>query len=159
MPIINLKGVTSKSFDPFAGTFVVVIDEVEDKVSSNGNPQHELGLSVTDIVEVTEGDEENIIGRKIRDYITLTADSLWKLKQFMLAIGYGDEDLEGEIEYDSSEWIGHEITVRVGIEKGRGSYPDRPRVRVYLSEGMEEDESQNAMALNFDAALAALSAD
>lgn len=82
-----------------AGTYRVSISSCKPNVSKAGNQM--LSWSV----QVEEGE---YVGRRVFFHTVLTPDSLWKLKQTLQALGYTDEELSGEFEFDPEDVIGLE---------------------------------------------------
>jgi hypothetical protein len=82
-------------------------------LSKAGNVCFEADVSVRNAA----GDE-----RKIRDYLSATAFGLLKLKHAIEAVGAAGKYLAGE-EISQDDFPGHEVQVKIGIQKGTRAYP------------------------------------
>ena len=87
------------------GTYVVPVVDAEERTSSGGTPQIQLDL------EVLTGDQK---GQSLRDWITVTAKSLGRVKGILAALRY--EIPAGDFELPSSALIGRTASVIVRHE-------------------------------------------
>lgn len=87
------------------GNYVVRVVDASEATSSNGNPQIIVDL------EVIDGEQK---GQALRDWITVTANSLGRVKGILAALRY--EIPEGEFELPSSALIGRTASVLVRHE-------------------------------------------
>lgn len=87
------------------GTYVVRVVDASEGTSSNNNPQIIVDL------EVIDGEQK---GQTLRDWITVTANSLGRVKGILAALRY--EIPAGEFELPSSALIGRTASVLVRHE-------------------------------------------
>ncbi len=126
MPVVDFSTVELTNFEPIpAGTYELLISDAEEK---EGNKAPYLNL----ILEVTDAEDAELVGRKVWDILSFSAASLWRLHQFLLAVGFEEETLQGEVDFDPADLLGYSVTAIVGIEPARDSYPARNRVKRYL---------------------------
>jgi hypothetical protein len=102
------------------GWYPCRIGDAREKVSNAGNDCFEL----TDIVRNMAGDE-----RTIRDWLVGTNRGLLKLKHAIEAVGASEKYLAGE-EITQDDFPGHDVEVKLAIEKKRG-FPDRNVIEDY----------------------------
>jgi hypothetical protein len=100
---VNLTGITDRDFEPVpAGKYLVEVASCELRTTgpnakTPGAPMINWGFRILD---------EAFSGRMIFTNSLLGANSLWKLRQFLIAFGYTAEDLEGEFELEPDDMIG-----------------------------------------------------
>lgn len=115
------EGGTAALLDPGDYRFRVV-NATEKTARESGNPMIEIEARVLN----PDGSE----GRKIYDNLVFTEKALWKIDQFMAAIGAHPG--EGKtINIDAEDLIGREFRATVGIEKDRKDR-DRNVIESYL---------------------------
>jgi hypothetical protein len=110
---LNLSGVQARSFEPLPeGKYLVEVLEVKAKIAaSSGAPMLAWTFRVLD---------EDYEGRQLFTNTVLTDNSLWKLKSFLIALGYTEEELNGEIELDPDELVGLQAVARVKTREYQG---------------------------------------
>lgn len=110
MPVVDFTDVEISVFDPVpGGRYLVNVTEAEIREGQeSGVPYLALTLNVID------GDYE---GRKLWDNMSFSPKALWKLKGFLLASGYEEDDVAGEFEVDPDEFLEAEYDVVVGVSK------------------------------------------
>jgi hypothetical protein len=120
MARINLEGVEAWKGGGLipAGTHTVEITGVEEKTSSNGNPQLEVELRAV-------GGEAD--GAQLRDWLTLTAAASGRVRQFLEAVRY--EIPTGEFEVPTSQLVGRQCVIVVREELYQGE--TKNKVRAY----------------------------
>lgn len=99
------------------GVYTVQVAKVEEAVSSAGNPMIKVEF---DVLEV-EG------SRKLWDNFVLIDKSLWKMKEFLGALGF---DTSSSLEFDIAELVGEVVQAKVIVEQYNGD--DVNRVKKYL---------------------------
>lgn len=104
-----------------SGWYGALVQDAAEGVSARGNDM----IVATVIVANASGDE-----RTIKDYLTSAASFAVKLRNACAAVGALDKYAAGEI--SASDFPGHAVRVRVGIEKKRG-YPDRNIIEDYAA--------------------------
>lgn len=103
MPKINMDGVQPWGGPPLSvGFHQVVVDDVEDKPSSNNNPMFTLTLRAVGGPEA---------GATIRDRLVFVEAAMGRVRQFMEAAGI--EVPEGEFELTADEVKGRKVRVMV----------------------------------------------
>lgn len=71
--------------------------------------------------------DEDYLGRRVFDILSLGDSSLWRLKAFAVACG-----VDIEFEFDTDDFIGEECNATIDIEKDDNEeYPDKNRVKKY----------------------------
>lgn len=125
----DIKGLPSIDDDKYD----VVIREAKPGMSKKKQPKMDLTL----VIENCENDALN--GRKIYDTLSFADNAKWRVKLFLLALGY-EEDFEGEI--TPQELVGSHLCVTVATEADTQINPDtgkpytpRPRVKAFSPEG------------------------
>lgn len=112
------------------GDYNFRVVDIEEDTSKGGNPM----LKVTCVVVDEGGNDRN----KFFDYLVLTADSLWKLTEFLKSCGQdADEGLEVDTDDIVENAVGWTGRVALKVEKYDGR--DSNKVAAYLS-SKEEDE-------------------
>jgi hypothetical protein len=109
MPTLNFSGVGSGKVLP-EGVYQLNIDDVQEKVSSSGNPML--------LVRFKEPQENTAI---FENYV-LIPDSLWKLKELLTPCGI---DCDGEIDFDPQSIVGMTVTAKVIQELYQGEPKNR----------------------------------
>jgi len=96
----NFTGVGTEGFDPWPEEegipFTIAKIEMKDSKSS-GQPM---------VVFEFKHETSN---RKAWRNFSLQAQALWGLKQFLIEIGVGEEELEEEFDFEPDEFIGTEV--------------------------------------------------
>lgn len=103
------------TFTPLAeGEYEAWISEVVNTFSQNGNPQLEFTFTVA------EGQES--AGRRQKYWLVKTPKTLWKIKQFLEALGIPEESMRG---FSPKQTVGRYAIIKMGTD----SYdPDRVKV-------------------------------
>jgi Protein of unknown function (DUF669) len=103
---VDFTDVESKDFAAIpVGNYVIEVASVEERETKKGDPMLNWGL------RVIEGDYE---GRMLFTNTVLTKNSLWKMKQFLTALGFSEGDLTGEIDLDpDTDLVGLTAIARV----------------------------------------------
>ncbi len=124
MPGVDFTEVEVAEFDPIPrGRYAVRVVEVEEREGQ------ESGLAYFNMqYEVIEGDHE---GRKVFDNLSFSPKALWRLKGFLLAAGYTEEELAGELSIEADELIEVEIEVQVVIKNDQEGTPRNNISRFY----------------------------
>lgn len=113
MPIsINLTGVKTTPTPLPPGYYQAEVSACSQKYSPQGNAY----ISWVFIVTVPE----EYAGRKAFFNTTLQPHALWSFKRVMIALGYDEEDLEGEIDFEPSDQLGSECTLVVVEDVWKG---------------------------------------
>jgi len=113
MPLnVNLTGVETKATPLPPGVYRGAIAKAEEKTSQAGNPY------VSWVFNIIEPDE--FVGRKAFYNTSLLPQSLWVLKKFLSALGYEDDQLEGQIELELSDLLGVEATLVLVADTYKG---------------------------------------
>ena len=104
------------------GEYLVEVDDATEQTSSGGNPQIQLEMRAI-------GGEQD--GGTIRDWVTITPESLGRVKQVLNAMGVAN--LDGEIEFEAAELVGKRCRIVVRNELYDGK--DRTKVKAYQPAG------------------------
>jgi hypothetical protein len=97
---VDFTNVQTLNMNPLpAGQYYVQVVACNPKSSKAGKPMFEWQYRVVD------GEFEN---RRIYQNTMLQQESLWKLKQNLVGLGYSEADLEGNIQIDPEEMFGLE---------------------------------------------------
>jgi hypothetical protein len=108
MPTVDFTNVEEMSFDPLpAGEYLLRVVEAEER---EGPTAPYINLRM----EVVDGD---YAGRSIFEILSLSEKALFRLKGFMLAAGYEDEELAGSIEFDPDDFLEVEVLAQVKQRK------------------------------------------
>lgn len=99
---LDFTGVAEKLSALPPGNFPAIIENVEEKTSSTGNPM----LLFT--FRITAGPHAE---RKVFQNYSLTPEALWKLYQTLRNLGFTEEELAGQFELDPNELINLECTL------------------------------------------------
>ncbi len=112
MPRINFANVKTLEALP-AGDYGASLTEVKyvEKSRSSGQPYYRLGFTVTDDGEYS--------GRKLFRNASLTEESLWAIKAYLIALGTDPEELEGDADVDElfNDRIGSDCVIVVDVKK------------------------------------------
>ena len=114
MTTLNFAGVqASGDLSPIPdGTYEMSVVSVKPKTASTGSPMLEW------VFEVESG---NFTGRRVFSNTILLANSLWRTKDFLIALGFTDDELNGEFELVPSELIGLRAYAIVGSKMVSGT--------------------------------------
>jgi len=108
------------------GTYFFEVDNIEMKTGKDSQKPY---MNMT--YKVLE--DEELAGRKIFDMITLSADALWRLKQFSLATG-----IDIGTNFDTEDFLGATFSAVVDVEKGGQKpgtddmYPDKNKIKSFV---------------------------
>jgi hypothetical protein len=100
---INMTGVTTKAAALPAGYYSATVAKCEQKRGKSGNQYLSWEFSVIY--------PEEFVGRKAFFNTSLQQHALWSLKRVLEALGYSEEALSGQIEFDPDDVIGIECTL------------------------------------------------
>lgn len=99
--MLNLDFSSVPSREPLEeGVYTLVVSDAKETLSSSKNPMIELVFDVQDV----EGD------RKLWDNLVLIDKCLWKVKEFMTAVGYDTSEV---VSMDILELIGQTVQAKV----------------------------------------------
>lgn len=102
--------VAAPEYKPFvalaAGGYDFKVIDAEEKFSKAGNQMIELTLRCGDLAD----------GPKVWDYLVFAEKALWKVDQFMAAIGHGGKPGDS-LEIDADNLIGETGRVTLAVEK------------------------------------------
>jgi len=113
------------------GYYQAMVEKCEETVSKNTrNPMIRWVFSITE--------PEEFLGRKAYYNTMLAKNSRWVLKRLLLALGYAEDDLEGEVVFEEEDVIGLECTLVIVPDE----YDGKPtsRVDAILEAGVQEGE-------------------
>ncbi|HST77280.1 MAG TPA: DUF669 domain-containing protein [Verrucomicrobiae bacterium] len=138
MPLtVNFAGVPDqKSFDPVpAGEYELELQDYKEGTVKSETSAN-FGATKFDFTyEIVNCDEEKYNGRKIFDNVTITENSLWRLKAMLKAFG-ADVPEEGEIEVDFDDLLGESLSAKVGVQPARKvgtqEYTARNTIRQFM---------------------------
>lgn len=103
MPVVrwSFSGVGTGQFEPVPDgvSLPYYISKIEMKNSKKGNPMV--------VFEFTSADPES--NRKAWKNFSLLQQALWGLKGFLMDIGVDEDELIGDFEFDSDEFINTEV--------------------------------------------------
>lgn len=102
---LNFSGVESGFPKVAEGDHVMVIDDAELKDAANGQSQN-LILSLS----VASSDQEEEIGKKMKEYINIQESTMWRVKLFFEAMV--GEEVE-EIDMEPSDLVGQTFIATV----------------------------------------------
>ena len=147
---VDLSGVeTSRRAIP-EGTYSLVVNQVEQKTSREGNPMISFEF------EVSEGPHK---GAKLFENCSLQPQALFKLKSVLLALGM--EIPNKAFDLNLKDLIGLECEVEVGHETYEGK--KRARILEYInpgeSEGPSEDEEEEEESEDLEDTLSEMDKD
>lgn len=132
---VNMEGVEAGGKAIADGNYEAEIVEVTEEESSNGNEQLKVVWQFT----------EKMKGTKLFDWLSLTPQSLWRLRGLLETIGV--EVPDGVMNIDLDDLIGCSAVLEVTNEDYNGK--KRPKVTGYgtieaEAEGESEDESEES---------------
>ena len=117
-----------EKFEPVPkGRYSARIEEAEEGISSNDNPQINLLLRITDHKEFS--------GRRLRDWIVNVENTVWKINQLLDAAGIeGDGDT-----FDEQELVDKVVDVRVSVVPDRND-PEikRNKINKYFAKAKKQ---------------------
>lgn len=110
MASFNLNFSNIQSREPLPeGIYSTVVEKIEiTPAKTSGNPMWKVTLKVTD---------EEFAGRKLFTNLVLAENCLWKLKEFLAAIGV---DADDAVDGDTEDLIGAECQVKVTQREYQG---------------------------------------
>lgn len=128
---VDFSGVdTSSGREVPDGQYLLAVESVEEKESSEGNPY----LAWT--YKVAEGD---VKGAKVWDNTSLQPQALWRLAKLLRCLGV--DEIEGEMDLDLGSYIGRQVHAEILNETYQGKR--KPRVTDFLStEAGAEEEAE-----------------
>lgn len=120
MPTFNFAGVPDqKTFTPLpAGNYTLELNDYREGVVKGEQSKNKGATMYSFTFEVIENENEEYNGRKVFDNLTITEDSLWRLKALLKAFGC-DVPEEGDIDVEFDDFIGEKLKARVGVQGAR----------------------------------------
>ena len=129
MPIsINMTGVETKASALPAGYYQAAVSKCEQRKSRAGNDY----LSWTFSIQAPE----EFVSRKAFYNTSLQQQALWNLKRTLIALGFAEGDLAGDIDFEPSDVLGVECTLVIVEDEYNGETVGR--VDQVLPAGTEE---------------------
>lgn len=114
---LDFTGVESNSFDPIPkGTYHATIFEVTQKETKKGDPMLVFQFK---IVEEKQNNRRAFLNHVIQP------NTLWSLKNTLVAAGYTQEDLSGSLDLDLDDMCGRVVRIVIGHEVYEGETRDR----------------------------------
>ncbi len=99
---LNFSGVEDRNFDAIPnGVYEALIHDIEEKEVKSGENTGAPMWAVQFAINGGQYDNRRVF----RNY-TLVEQSMWAIKQFLVALGVDPEALQGEVELDTEELIG-----------------------------------------------------
>ena len=102
---VNMTGVTVRPAALPPGYYQAAVAKCEQKTSRTGNPY------LSWIFNILSPEEH--VGAKAFYNTSLQQTALWNLKRTLIALGFKEEDLAGNIEFEPTDLIGWECTLVV----------------------------------------------
>jgi hypothetical protein len=122
---LNLADVEVRDFEALpAGKYIVKITDYENK-ETRGGPEAKLPAGTPminfefTVVSNVQGETDKLENRKLWTNIIIHPKVLFNLKGLLQGIGWSDEQLAGDIDFEPDELVGAEMIVRVA----RREYP------------------------------------
>jgi len=113
MPItVDLTGVEARLTPLPPGYYQAAVAACEQKTSRAGNPYISWVFNVVS--------PEEFMGKKAFYNTSLQHQALWNLKRTLIALGIPEQNLEGQIEFDASDFLGSECTLVVVEDEYEG---------------------------------------
>jgi hypothetical protein len=104
------------------GEYLVEVDDATEETSGSGHPQIKFEM------RAVGGEQE---GGTIRDWVTITAQSLGRVKQVLDALGVAD--LDTVVSFEPAELVGKRCRIVVRNEMYEGK--ERTKVKAYQPAG------------------------
>lgn len=121
---------------PKPGVYPVKIKEINSGFSKGDDGKPDRKRPRLEVVfEISAGEHK---GFPLWEYLTFTEASQWKLDQFLQTVGIADKK-KRKGEFDTDEYVGQELKVRVKHETQQGSDEPRPRVAAMMPLGEGDD--------------------
>lgn len=142
MPTFNFAGVPDQViFEPLpAGTYTLELNDYREGVVK-GETKNKGATLYSFTFEVIDNENEKYNGRKVFDNLTITEDSLWRLKALLKAFGC-DVPEEGDIDVEFDDFVGESLKARVGVQKARKvgdtEYEARNTIKRFEIQGEEK---------------------
>lgn len=151
---INLEGVKTELEAVPPGNYSCTISSVQHTLSKRSS-QPMLAVQL----RIDEPEEEQ--GRLLFDNFSLQRQALWKLKRWMLTLGWDPDELESQIELDPEEFVGMQVVAVVtnreqqqedGTTITRSSVSGYAGVDDFISDigAADEDEDEEGFDFDFD---------
>ena len=125
---VDMTGVESYS-KASEGVHTAKVVDIQEKTSNGGDPMLQFAF------EVTKGDSK---GCRVFESFVLTDKALWKLKQFLMAIGM---KAEGKLKIDLDKLIGKMCDIEVFWDEYNGQ--TRAKISNYYKIGKTEVEDED----------------
>jgi len=100
---LNMTGVNERGDALAPGYYQAAVSKCEEKTSKAGNKYLSWQFNILE--------PEECQGRKAFFNNSLLQNSLWSLKRTLIALGYPEEDLGGEVQFDPADVLGVECTL------------------------------------------------
>ena len=97
------------------GDYNAFIFDVEETATKGGNAPGTPMLKIT----YKLADQSN---RRVWDNIVLNETSAWKFKQLLVAAGFNESDLTGEVEVETAQLKGKPVVITVGQKPATQQY-------------------------------------
>lgn len=124
---LDFSGVESNDFDPLPkGSHHATIFEVTSEESKQGKPYLNFQFKIV---------EEKNNNRRAFMNASLQPQSLWALKNLLVAAGYPKEELEGQLNLDLDDMCGRVVKIVIGHETYEGELRDRVKKVLPPSKG------------------------
>lgn len=129
MAHVDFTDVEERSFDLLPrGQYLIEVTGAEERTGETSGVDY-LNLELT----VLDGEFQ---GRKLFDSMSYSQNALWKLKGFLRAAGYDEEDLAGDFDVDPAEYVGMEFVVTVTVQRDKREGhegEEQNRIRTYVT--------------------------
>lgn len=138
---VNLAGITTGEFEALPRAYYNVrVSSFTEKESKKGKPMVEWQFTVTD---------GEFKGRRIWLNNTLTKEALWAYKRTLLAIGFTEEQLEGDVEIEADEVVDLECVLKTDQEEYNGKTQTRV-VGLYPAGTIPEEAGDDELEIPFE---------
>ncbi len=151
---LNLADVQTELTAVPAGNYAVTVSSVQETLSKSSNkPMLAVKLRIEE--------PEDQAGRILFDNFSLQPQALWKLKRWLLALGYAEDEI-AEFELDPEELVGLDCVAAVIVEpfiRNQGTEAEeqveRNRISAYalgnaLEVGIEGEAAETGFDFDFD---------
>lgn len=116
----------SSDFSPVPnGTYEVEVDTSKSEVKSGTS-----GDFIPVVFRVINNAEYN--GRLVFENLFISGKAVWKMGNFLVAVGKLDKDNPHNLEINSDEWHGLQLRIRVATEQNDPNFAPKNVVKAYL---------------------------
>ena len=129
---VNLTGVKTTPTPLEPGYYQAVVSKCEERTSDAGHPY------VAWVFNVLE--PEDFAGQKGFYNTTLQPQGLWSLKRLLIALGFSEEDLAGQVDFEPSDMLGMQCTLVVVEDVYKGETTGR--VKEVLEAGITDEDEE-----------------